>query len=629
VRCKFTIKHLLLFLFLVVNAQTGHSASGPALVILVNFQDAISSISRQEYDDLFNAEAYQKPNASVSVHKYVEEVSQGTQSYQFTVTDWITLPNQVDYYTNLGFDGPIELVKDAIAVLDQQGFDFNPYDGDGDGWADLIGIVHRGSNSTYGTGPANTPDWSTVPNLLPPIAVDAIQIRRAWMITDSNPAFETITTVGGIIHEMVGHAVCNLPDLYNWVAGSWGQVYGGNVFNPTHISAFAKQHCGWIEVLDIETAGSLQIRPVQESGIAYRLWIDPLRESEYFLLEYRDSTGLDQNLPGTGLLIWHVDLSADQDNFLYLEQADGNNDLADTFGFGAADESDPFPGSTGNQFFNENSTPDSDAREGGSTGIRIDNIILDTQENVIRVDVTPSPHLTAMTLVYDETYIPWAWSWQPSGGHKEDEHVAVRFTAVRGGNLQRIKLMYWGPDPTEASPKPFEIKIYDDFESGNILPESPLRILAEQVFGMDGENNWYDVELTSTLPLSAGESFIIDLKWTEPVITIDYPGMNDSRSFYKPPGTDSYTPIPHDLRLRAVITGSTTGDVAIAGDLNDNGAIDLGDPLIALKIVAGIAPLSSPNPGHDINDDQKIGLAEAIFILNLLADLRGNILINP
>jgi hypothetical protein len=106
-------------------------------------------------------------------------------------------------------------------------------------------------------------------------------------------------------------------------------------------------------------------------------------------------------------------------------------------------------------------------------------------------------------------------------------------------------------------------------------------------------------------------------------------GENDGRSYHKGSVGDSYTALPHDLRLRAVIAGSFRGDVAIAGDLNDNGEIDLGDPLIALKIVAGLAPSSSSNPGHDVNDDQRIGLAEAIYILDLLADLRGNMLINP
>jgi len=57
----------------------------------------------------------------------------------------------------------------------------------------------------------------------------------------------------------------------------------------------------------------------------------------------------------------------------------------------------------------------------------------------------------------------------------------------------------------------------------------------------------------------------------------------------------------------------------IAGDVNSDGLPNLYDSISALQTVTGMA--SSDNPDADINGDQKIGLEEAIYLLNQAADL--------
>jgi hypothetical protein len=57
------------------------------------------------------------------------------------------------------------------------------------------------------------------------------------------------------------------------------------------------------------------------------------------------------------------------------------------------------------------------------------------------------------------------------------------------------------------------------------------------------------------------------------------------------------------------------------GDLNGNGNVDLTDVIIALKILDGV-PVSNLNLKANVNGDCKIGLEEAIFVLQKVGMLR-------
>jgi hypothetical protein len=68
---------------------------------------------------------------------------------------------------------------------------------------------------------------------------------------------------------------------------------------------------------------------------------------------------------------------------------------------------------------------------------------------------------------------------------------------------------------------------------------------------------------------------------------------------------------------------AVAASAAVAGDLNHNAVVDLADAVISLRIVAGLPPaLPSLPRAADIDSDGKIGLAEALFVLQRLAGLR-------
>src|SRR5207253_304876 len=74
---------------------------------------------------------------------------------------------------------------------------------------------------------------------------------------------------------------------------------------PPHFSAWAKEKLGWIEprVIDPTVKQKLILSPIENSKKeCFKVLVRP-DGGEYFLLENRNKTGFDADLPGEGLLI--------------------------------------------------------------------------------------------------------------------------------------------------------------------------------------------------------------------------------------------------------------------------------------------------------------------------------------
>ncbi len=64
-----------------------------------------------------------------------------------------------------------------------------------------------------------------------------------------------------------------------------------------------------------------------------------------------------------------------------------------------------------------------------------------------------------------------------------------------------------------------------------------------------------------------------------------------------------------------------TQAVIAKGDIDGKGSVDLADAILSLKIMAGLNPPDA-NVGADVNNDDKIGIEETIYILQKVAGLR-------
>ena len=109
----------------------------------------------------------------------------------------------------------------------------------------------------------------------------------------------------------------------------------------------------------------------------YRLWKDGAAGSEYFLVENRQQTGFDASLPGSGLLIWHIDEAqpgnTDENHYkVALMQADDLRDLE--LNHNRGDAGDCYPGSALNTAFNGTSSPNSKSYANANTCVGVNAI---------------------------------------------------------------------------------------------------------------------------------------------------------------------------------------------------------------------------------------------------------------
>ena len=194
------------------------------LVLLVNFSDTTPKFSKQDFQ-----KAYFTPGTH-GLDDYYKEVSLNQLSLSSgpaNAQGWFTLSNTHDYYGADSDDTTdihiSELVREAVVQLDQTGFDFAPYDINGDCYADTLAIIHQGEDQAI-TG--NSQDiwsmsWALPSDYLtnsPCPSGGRIKVSSYIMLSETQ--FGDLAPIGGIAHEY-GHAL-GLPDLYDTDYSSLG-----------------------------------------------------------------------------------------------------------------------------------------------------------------------------------------------------------------------------------------------------------------------------------------------------------------------------------------------------------------------------------------------------------------------
>jgi M6 family metalloprotease-like protein len=139
--------------------------------------------------------------------------------------------------------------------------------------------------------------------------------------------------IGSLCHQY-GH-VLGLPDLHDRTPSGQPDSNGVGVYclmshgatggnrearphaeRPTALSAWCKHFLGWADAETIRKSGTYPLTAVAESNRVYRIVVPKTDGLEYFLIEYRKNdwtdpvggrTNWDAGLPGSGLLVWHID----------------------------------------------------------------------------------------------------------------------------------------------------------------------------------------------------------------------------------------------------------------------------------------------------------------------------------
>jgi M6 family metalloprotease-like protein len=360
-----------------------------------------------------NQEGYSHPGhpGSGSFREYYREVSYGQFSPYSHVVDWVTAPNNHDYYAYSnpnGYQHVLQLVRAVVDSAEAHGLDWSVYDNDGDGYVDALNIIHAGPGAEEGD---HSNIWSHKWSLS--VAGLAVQYDGVWIDSYTmNPEIQNngIVAIGVICHEF-GHAL-GLPDLYDtdysstgagqlalMGTGAWG-TSGNTPWYPSSPNAWSKSRLGWVEVQPLTTdVTELAVEQIHSRNLVYRI-DHPNDGSEYWLIENRQAVGTDILMPMPGLLIWHIDtekteggggVNNDEPHYgVGLEQADGLFNLENGMG---SDGGDPYPGTTNNREFSHNSTPNSDSYYGIPSMISITNI--SDPDSIMTFDLTFEPYLIA------------------------------------------------------------------------------------------------------------------------------------------------------------------------------------------------------------------------------------------
>jgi hypothetical protein len=139
-------------------------------------------------------------------------------------------------------------------------------------------------------------------------------------LVDSYCAIEEIggsyASFGTICHE---YSHCfGFPDFYNSATryvGAWDLMddgnYNGGGYCPPGYSAHERMLMGWLDITELSEPTVINdLGSLEEQSQAYLIRNDGYA-NEYYIVENRQQTGWDQYLPGSGIVIFHIDYDED------------------------------------------------------------------------------------------------------------------------------------------------------------------------------------------------------------------------------------------------------------------------------------------------------------------------------
>ena len=290
------------------------------LIILAQFQDLPFTYTRDDFERLINGPG------QTSALAYFNEQWKGHTTFQFDITDIVTLPQPYRYYGADNEDEEEEnaprMIRDACAAVGSE-VDFSQYDNDGDGMVDNLFVFYAGPNQAEGADEDHVwpHQWYLLSGAHLTFQQDGVFVDN-YACTSELRIIDAQTTglayIGTFCHEYT-HTF-NFPDLYDgddnddgYAEGLWRTIdlmdagnYNDDGRTPPNYSALERWRFG-ISEGRLLTEGTHTLQPVQKNGDYFYLPTD--NEEEWFLFECRQEQGWDRFIGGSGLLIYHIDRS--------------------------------------------------------------------------------------------------------------------------------------------------------------------------------------------------------------------------------------------------------------------------------------------------------------------------------
>ena len=341
------------------------TGSPHSVVILVNFADLTFRYTRENFEAMLNESGYSDNNGVGSARDYFTACSDSIFSPIFDCYGPVTLSHNYEYYDERASTMVVEACN---LVSNELGIDMSIYDTNNDGKLDNVFIYYAGHNEAEG-GPSKSiwPHRSVVSG---DHRVNGKLIYDYACTSELRGSAGTgMCGIGTFCHEF-GH-VLGLPDYYcttdnqsgsnTYTVGTWDIMcsgsYNGSGKTPPSYTAGERFQLGWVTPVQLTDAGTYTLEPIQNGKkqvylIAkekHNLSWEMATPNEYWLLENRQRLNWDRHstsLPGTGLIIWHVEYNASvwgantPNNSTplryHIEEAGGRR--------GYSTDSDPYPG---------------------------------------------------------------------------------------------------------------------------------------------------------------------------------------------------------------------------------------------------------------------------------------------
>ena len=301
------------------------------LVVLAAFQDRTfagdETATMEQWDKIFNTENFTEAPFAGSVHDYFYDQSYGQFNLTFDL-QYVALADPHKKYRSTAADDENSqyLVDDVVDSLLKRDIDWSPYDWDDDGYIDQLIIVFAGKGSSYGGFGGGTDAiwphqfWLTlhVDESGQPRSYRTVSSGGQEYKVDCYCALQELTnensygTFGTICHE---YSHCfGLPDFYisgGSVVRDWDLMDSGNYnedgFRPCGYSAHERWLMGWLTPIECAENMTVSDMPALcDEPQAYLLRNDAY-DNEYYILENRQQRGWDAALPGSGIVVFHID----------------------------------------------------------------------------------------------------------------------------------------------------------------------------------------------------------------------------------------------------------------------------------------------------------------------------------
>lgn len=333
------------------------STGSPKIFVLpIEFPDYLHTASNDQTlltDKIFgDGEPEKRPYESLT--NYYRRASYNQLNIQGDVFPWYKAK-----YNRSSYSGAGSIIKEALENW-KNSADFTKYDNNNDGKIDYFAVLWTGPDTGKGSLWWGWCDMSQNTFGSDSYTIDGKKLGIFSWQWESRP-FGTEFDPIVIMHE-TGHGL-GLPDYYDYndAIGPRGGLGGMDMMDHNYgdHNAFSKWLLDWIEPTFIGDSATIYRKTLRPSSLfTDAIAIMPAMTSakmfsEYFLVQNRSQREIensnDFNLPGEGIVIWHVNAALDSNNWfqndnsytsqklLALEQADGRGSIEQNYSADAGD----------------------------------------------------------------------------------------------------------------------------------------------------------------------------------------------------------------------------------------------------------------------------------------------------